>query len=66
MSQERTQYKAAPLLNVDQVAEQLGISRGTVYRRFVREGEIPSYRVGERLRFRQDEIDAYLERSRSD
>jgi putative molybdopterin biosynthesis protein len=51
------------LLTVNAVAELLAISRDSVYR-LVRQGELVPYRVGERLRFRPEEIDAYLERSR--
>lgn len=53
----------APLLTVNQVAAVLGISRPTVYA-LVRRGELRPTRVGERLRFDQDDIRAYIERNR--
>jgi excisionase family DNA binding protein len=51
------------LLQVNDVAGQLAISRDSVYR-LVRSGELPSFRVGERLRFRQTDVDSYVERNR--
>jgi excisionase family DNA binding protein len=66
MSHKSTeQYGAdrSPLLSVNEVAGLLGVTRATIYRVRVREGEIPSYRVGERLRFKPADVDAYLERN---
>jgi excisionase family DNA binding protein len=64
---ELTRYEAGraalALLSVNEVAALLGISRPTVYR-LARRGDLASYRVGERLRFRPTEIEAYLERNR--
>jgi excisionase family DNA binding protein len=51
------------LLTINDVASQLATSRDSVYR-LVRSGELPSFRVGERLRFRQEDLDSYLERNR--
>jgi putative molybdopterin biosynthesis protein len=48
---------------VNEVAALLGISRPTVYR-LARRGDLASYRVGERLRFKPAEIEDYLERNR--
>jgi excisionase family DNA binding protein len=50
------------LLTVNEVARVLAISRDSVYR-LVRSGALPSVRVGERLRFRPEQIEAYLDRS---
>jgi excisionase family DNA binding protein len=55
----------SPLLSVNEVAGLLGVTRGTIYRRLIRDGELPAYRVGERLRFRPADVDAYLERNRT-
>ena len=49
------------LLTVNELAQHLGISRWTVYR-LVRSHELPAVRVGERIRFRPADVDAYLER----
>lgn len=51
------------LLTVNGAAAALAISRGTVYK-LVREDRLASVRVGERLRFRPEAIDAYLDRKR--
>jgi excisionase family DNA binding protein len=52
-----------PLLTINDVAHQLAISRDSVYR-LMRSGVLPSFRVGERFRFRQEDLEAYLERGR--
>ena len=49
------------LLTVNEAAAYLASSRWTVYR-LVRRGELRALRVGDRLRFRLEELDAYLER----
>lgn len=50
----------AESLTVDQVSGMLGLSRNTVYK-LAKEGEIPSYRLGRKLRFsRQDVVDSIL------
>ncbi|MGE5274419.1 MAG: helix-turn-helix domain-containing protein [Verrucomicrobiota bacterium] len=50
-----------PLLTINDVARQLAISRDSVYR-LVRSGALAPLRVGERLRFRPSDIEAYLAR----
>jgi excisionase family DNA binding protein len=61
-----TQYESdptPPLWTIDDVARRLAISRDSVYR-LVRSGALSPLRVGERLRFRPEEIEQYLERRR--
>jgi excisionase family DNA binding protein len=53
--------RGSDLLTVNELARHLGISKWTVYR-LVRDGEIRAVRVGERIRFRPADVDAYLER----
>jgi excisionase family DNA binding protein len=53
----------SPLLSINQVARLLGISRKTLYA-LIRRGDLLPIRVGERLRFDQADIRAYLERQR--
>jgi excisionase family DNA binding protein len=62
-----TDYAPArtPLLRVNEVAALLAIGRRTVYT-LVHAGELPAVRVGERLRFRPEEIDAYLDARREE
>ncbi len=47
-----------PLINADQLAEAVGVTRWTVYR-WVRHGLIPYYRMGGRLKFRLSEVLEY-------
>ena len=49
------------LLTIAELAQLLGIGRTTVYR-LVKTGELRAVRVGERLRFRPEDVNAYLER----
>jgi excisionase family DNA binding protein len=49
-----------PLLRVNDVAVLLSIGRRTVYT-LVGSGELPAVRVGARMRFRQEDVDRYLE-----
>jgi excisionase family DNA binding protein len=51
----------AGLRTVDGVAEYLATSRWNIYR-LVSRGELRAVRVGERLRFREEDIAAYLAR----
>jgi excisionase family DNA binding protein len=46
---------------VDELAADLRVSRWQIYR-FVRDGQLHAVRVGHRLRFRDEDVDAYLER----
>jgi len=47
-------------LTVEDVAEVLGVNVETV-RRFAREGRLPAYRIGARLRFRPQDLDRFVE-----
>ena len=49
------------LLRPADVARYLGVSRWTL-RRIVDRGELRAIRVGQRERFRQEDVQAYLER----
>ncbi|MBA3400504.1 MAG: helix-turn-helix domain-containing protein [Actinobacteria bacterium] len=52
------------MLTTREVAEFLGVSPETVLRRY-RAGELPGYRIASNvLRFRQDEVEAWLEGTR--
>jgi excisionase family DNA binding protein len=50
------------LLTVDETADLLRIDRSSVYR-LEREGSLRSVRVGQRRRFRQEDLSDYLEQS---
>ena len=59
---DRTSYaEPRPLLTVNDFARQLAISRDSVYR-LINSGALTTVRVGERLRFRPEQIEEYLER----
>ena len=50
-------------LSTREVAEILHVSKSTIYE-LIRRGEINSYRIGRKVRFTQDDVDAYIARSR--
>ena len=50
-------------LSTQEVADILHVSRSTIYE-LIRRGEINSYKVGRKVRFTQDDVDAYIARSR--
>jgi excisionase family DNA binding protein len=54
-----------PLLTVADVCKLLAVSKQTLYR-LLRAGELTPSRVGDRLRFRPDDVRAYLERNREE
>ena len=53
----------AKSLSTQEVAEILHVSKSTIYE-LIRRGEINSYKVGRKVRFTQDDVDAYIARSR--
>ncbi len=50
-------------LSTQEVAELLHVSKSTIYE-LIRRGEINSYKIGRKVRFTQDDVDAYIARSR--
>lgn len=50
-------------LSTQEVAEILHVSKSTIYD-LIRKGEIHSYKIGRKVRFTQDDVDAYIARSR--
>lgn len=50
-------------LSTQEVADLLHVSKSTIYE-LIRRGEINSYKVGRKVRFTQDDVDAYIARSR--
>jgi excisionase family DNA binding protein len=47
------------LLTAREVAEQLGLSTETILS-WVRRGDLPAFRLGRAIRFREDDLDAWL------
>ena len=50
-------------LSTQEVADILHVSKSTIYD-LIRKGEIHSYTIGRKVRFTQDDVDAYIARSR--
>lgn len=50
-------------LSTQEVAEMLHVSKSTIYD-LIRRGEIHSYKIGRKVRFTQQDVDAYIARSR--
>ena len=50
-------------LSTQDVAEILHVSKSTIYE-LIRKGEIHSYKIGRKVRFTQDDVDAYIARAR--
>ncbi len=55
-------------LNIEQVAELLGVPKSFIYRRTARghDDPIPHYRLGGHLRFKLEDIEEWIERHRSE
>jgi excisionase family DNA binding protein len=52
--------KPSDVLTIDELAAYLKISKSTLYK-LVREGKIPSQKIGKHWRFRKSAIDQWLE-----
>lgn len=50
-------------LSTQEVADILHVSKSTIYD-LIRKGEITSYKIGRKVRFTQEDVDAYISRSR--
>ena len=50
-------------LSTQEVADILHVSKSTIYD-LIRKGEIHSYKIGRKVRFTQEGVDAYIARSR--
>lgn len=48
------------MLDIDGVAQRLGVSVATV-RRIVKRGELRAYKIGGQLRFKEEEVEAYID-----
>jgi len=51
-----------PMMSIDEVAELLGVSIRTVQRLRNKPGQIPSYKIAGCVRFKRDEVEAYIRR----
>lgn len=48
------------MLDIEEVIKRLGVSDSTI-RRLVREEKLRAYRIGRRLKFKQEDIDRFVE-----
>lgn len=53
------EYRSVRLMTVDDVADQIGVCKRTVYE-WVADGRLPHFRLGRVLRFRQADIDTFI------
>ncbi|MCA1841492.1 MAG: helix-turn-helix domain-containing protein [Actinobacteria bacterium] len=55
-------------LNIEQVAEIIGVPKSFIYRRTARghDDPIPHYRLGGHLRFKLDDVEEWIERHRNE
>lgn len=51
-------------MTTDEVLDYLKVTPRTIYR-LIRSGDLPAIRIGRQWRFRQSDLDAWLERRRS-
>ena len=49
-------------LSAQDVAEMLGVSKSTIYN-LIKNGDITSYKVGRKVRFTEDDVKSYINRS---
>ena len=56
--------QTSKLLTVEATAERLGIGKSTLYRTW-RELGLPAYRVAGRLRFRDTDLEAWIDQQRA-
>jgi excisionase family DNA binding protein len=59
--QQEEQRPGVQLLSIPQLCQELGMGKSWIYRR-LRNGEIPSIRLGRTIKVRRDELEAYLDR----
>ena len=63
VEQKKIADTSAPMLTIDDVRSRLNISISTV-RRLIRDRKLLAYRVGGRLRFKPEEVAAYIDAQR--
>jgi excisionase family DNA binding protein len=60
-TEQEEQRPGVQLLSIPQLCQELGMGKSWIYRR-LRNGEIPSIRLGRTIKVRRDELEAYLDR----
>jgi excisionase family DNA binding protein len=61
-------FLSSRYLNIEQVAEIIGLPKSFIYRRIARghDDPIPHYRLGGHLRFKLDDVEEWIERHRNE
>jgi excisionase family DNA binding protein len=59
----RAMPRSSGWLSTTDVRDRLGITLRTLYR-LIDEGQIPAYKIGRVIRMKEEDVDAFLERSR--
>jgi excisionase family DNA binding protein len=59
--EQEEQRPGVQLLSIPQLCQELGMGKSWIYRR-LRNGEIPSIRLGRTIKVRREELEAYLDR----
>lgn len=57
--------KIVPMLTTNEVAERLGIKRSAVYNLCYKPGSLRAYKVGGHVRFKQEDVETYIHRTKS-
>lgn len=65
---EQLQLSFLRYLNIEQVAEILGVPKSFIYRRTARghDDPIPHYRIGGHLRFKLEDVESWIETHRNE
>lgn len=65
---EQLQLSFSRYLNIEQVADMLGVPKSFIYRRTARghADPIPHYRIGGHLRFKLEDVEAWVETHRNE
>jgi excisionase family DNA binding protein len=61
--EQKEQRPGVQLLSIPQLCQELGMGKSWIYRR-LRNGEIPSVRLGRTIKVRRDELEQFLYRHR--
>ena len=64
MGYSKPEATAPAFLTMDEVLGYLRVTSRTIYR-LIRTGDLPAVRIGRQWRFRQSDLDAWLNRQRS-
>jgi len=64
MGYSHTEHAAPAFLTMDEVLGYLRVTSRTIYR-LIKAGDLPAVRIGRQWRFRQSDLDAWLDRQQT-